>query len=362
MTTDTVGGVWVYSMELCRALQKYGVEIHLAAMGAWPSEDQQKEVSALENVTLYKSDFKLEWMQDPWEDVEKAKKWITSIYHTVRPDVVHFNNYAQIENFWDCPIVTVFHSCVQTWWQAVKGTTAPANWNQYTQLVKDSLQESDVVVTPTKAILKEAREAHHFTTATKVIHNGREVEFSEEKEKENFILCMGRLWDEGKNLNLLSSIAQRLPWPVYIAGDNVNPNTGEEVEVPNVNFLGELPEAEVWDWMQRAAIFASPTKYEPFGIAILEAAKANCALAVSDLETLKELWHEAAAFFDPNNPKQTTKRILELINNEERRQELAAAAKKRSEDYNSKKMAEAYFSLYKELLTETKTKQLSNSL
>ena len=362
MTTDTVGGVWVYSMELCRALEKHGTEIHLAAMGAWPSEEQQKEVAALKNVTLYKSDFKLEWMKDPWEDVEKAKKWITSIYHTVRPDLVHFNNYAQIENFWDCPIVTVFHSCVQTWWQAVKGTTAPSHWNKYKELVKDSLQESDVVVSPTRAILQEAKNTHHFNSETSVIHNGREVCFSEEKQKENFILCMGRLWDEGKNLKLLSSIAERLPWPVYIAGNNINPNTGEAVEVPNVNFLGELPEAEVWDWMQRAAIFASPTKYEPFGIAILEAAKAGCALAVSDLETLKELWDGAAAFFDPDNPKKTTKRILELINDEERRQQLASAAKKRSENYNSEKMAGSYFNLYSELIANTKTTQLSHSL
>lgn len=364
MTTDTVGGVWVYSVELCRALEKYGVEIHLAAMGAWPSEGQQKEVAALRNVTLYKSDFKLEWMQDPWEDVEKAKKWITSIYHTIRPDLVHFNNYAQIENYWSCPTITVFHSCVQTWWQAVKGTTAPAHWNRYTQLVKASLEESDVVVSPTKAIQKKAKDIHGFSSAAKVINNGREVSFPEKKEKEKFILCMGRLWDEGKNLRLLSKIAQKLPWPVYIAGNKVNPNTGKEVEVPNVHFLGKLPENEVWEWMQRAAIFASPTKYEPFGIAILEAAKAGCALALSEIETLKELWEDGAAFFDPDNPEETEEKILHLIEDEEFRLKLSAAAKERSEMYNLEKMGAEYYSLYQELLEkkQEETHQISKSL
>ena len=96
MTTDTVGGVWVYSLELCKALQKYGVQVHLAAMGQWPSEEQEKEAARLPNVLLYKSDYKLEWMQDPWDDVERARKWINSIYHTVLPDLVHLNNYAQV--------------------------------------------------------------------------------------------------------------------------------------------------------------------------------------------------------------------------------------------------------------------------
>ncbi len=76
MTTDTVGGVWLYSLELCKALQEYDVYVHLVAMGAWPSEAKQQEVATMKNVLLYKSNFKLEWMQDPWEDVEKARNWI----------------------------------------------------------------------------------------------------------------------------------------------------------------------------------------------------------------------------------------------------------------------------------------------
>src|SRR5690606_41197116 len=97
MTTDTVGGVWSYSVELCRAFLDYDVQVHLAAMGAWPTKDQEEQISVLNNVILYKSDFKLEWMDDPWEDVEKSRKWINYICQTVQPDLVHFNNYAQSE-------------------------------------------------------------------------------------------------------------------------------------------------------------------------------------------------------------------------------------------------------------------------
>ena len=350
MTTDTVGGVWVYSLELCRALEKFGVQVHLAAMGGWPSPAQQVEVEKMPNVLLYKSDYKLEWMQDPWEDVEQSRKWINSIYHTVQPDIVHFNNYAHIDEEWKAPVITVFHSCVQTWWQAVKGKAAPNEWDQYTQIVKDSLEASNVVVTPTKAILEKAKNAHQFSTETRVIYNGRRTNASEEIAKEDFILCMGRMWDEAKNLALLSKIAKNLPWPVYVAGDAVNPDTGKECSVENVKFLGKLSPEEVQQWMQRAKIFVSPTKYEPFGLAILEAAGNGCALVLSELETLEELWQDAALFFDPEDEKEAEETVLRLLQNDEFLKELSKKAKTRATDFSVEKMGKAYHDLYSQIV------------
>ncbi len=357
MTTDTVGGVWNYSLELCKELEKYDVQIHLAAMGAWPSRQQREQISQCENVILYKSDFKLEWMQDPWDDVEKSHKWINSIYHTIQPDLIHLNNYVQRDEDWNCPVVTVFHSCVTSWWQAVKGTALPSSWEAYSKMVKNSLNKSDMVVSPTKAIIEKAKDFHNITVPTKVIYNGKAMEFEEEVEKENFLLCTGRIWDEGKNLRLLSKIAQNLPWPVYIAGNNVNPNTGNICEVENVHFLGKLEPEELKLWMQRAEIFVSPTKYEPFGLSILEAAKAGCALALSNIDTLQELWHGNAIFFDPENAGEAEKVILELISDKDFRDKMASRSKKAAETYCSKKMSSEYFELYKSLINSKKSEE-----
>ena len=351
MTTDTGGGVWTYSMELCKALKQEGVFIHLAAMGTWPTKEQEEEAASLENVLLYKSDFKLEWMQDPWEDIDQAEKWLNAIYHTVQPDILHFNNYAHRNEDWSCPTVTVFHSCLQTWWQAVKGTSAPAVWGKYTSLVSESLNSSNVVVAPTKAILKKAAAAHSISPETRVIYNGKDMELSEEIfEKEDFILCMGRLWDEAKNLGSLSGIAKELPWPVYVVGNNINPNTGEEVFIENVKFLGELPQEEAEQWLQRAKIFVSPTKYEPFGVAILEAAASGCALVLNELDTLTELWQDTAVFFDPENKAEARELILQLIENESFRNDIAKKAKERATNFSAERMAAAYAETYRKLL------------
>lgn len=348
--TDTVGGVWEYSLQLCKTLEQYEVQVHLVAMGGWPSPAQQVEAEKIPNVTLYKSDFKLEWMENPWEDVKQSRKWINCIYTTVRPDVVHLNNYAHVEEDWTAPVITVFHSCVQTWWQAVKEKSAPIEWDHYSQIVKESLQASDFVVGPTQAILNKAQQAHNFTSETKVIHNGKNLPASEEMPKEEFILCMGRMWDEAKNFPLLFNIAERLPWPVYVAGESINPNTGKECSLKNVKFLGKLSPEEVQAWMQRASIFVNPTKYEPFGLPILEAAGNGCALVLSNLETLQELWQDVALFFDPKDEAEAEKTIVRLLENPEFLNELSRKARERAKHFSVEKMGAAYHQLYHEIM------------
>src|SRR5512133_3312458 len=72
MTSDTVGGVWTYSLELARALRSYGIEVALATMGPRPSWEQSVEAARISNLTLFESEFKLEWMPQPWDDVDAA--------------------------------------------------------------------------------------------------------------------------------------------------------------------------------------------------------------------------------------------------------------------------------------------------
>src|SRR5215208_3297006 len=94
LTTDTVGGVWTYALDLARSLAPHGVSVELASMGAALTGSQRREASDLPNVTLHESRFKLEWMQDPWEDVARAGEWLLGLEARTNPDVVHLNGYA----------------------------------------------------------------------------------------------------------------------------------------------------------------------------------------------------------------------------------------------------------------------------
>jgi glycosyltransferase involved in cell wall biosynthesis len=81
---------------------------------------------------------------------------------------------------------------------------------------------------------------------------------------------------------------------------------------PNVRWLGALPPAEINLWHAQAAIFVAPSRYEPFGLAALEASLAGCALVLGDIPTLRELWTGAALFVPPDDREQLT-HVLGLL-------------------------------------------------
>ncbi len=79
LTTDTVGGVWTYAVDLARGLAPFGVKIAIATMGTPISHSQREQLTSLENVTAFESDYKLEWMDEPWRDVDSAGQWLLAI-------------------------------------------------------------------------------------------------------------------------------------------------------------------------------------------------------------------------------------------------------------------------------------------
>src|SRR3954465_11281992 len=125
MTADTVCGVWTYALELARALGGQGTEVSLATMVRPLSRSQQLESAAIENLSVYESNFKLEWMDNPWDDVRESGEWLLKLRDRIQPDAVHLNNYAHGGLTWDLPVLMVGHSCVFSWWKAVHGTLPP---------------------------------------------------------------------------------------------------------------------------------------------------------------------------------------------------------------------------------------------
>lgn len=349
MTTDTVGGVWNYSLELCRALLPHHVEVHLVSLGKDPSASQIREVKRLENTTLYPYPYKLEWMEDSSEDVKKTAWEVEQFCRMIRPDIVHLNNYVDVGKIPGTAKLTVFHSCVQTWWMAVKGHRVPERWDPYLQLVQNSLNTSDFAVFPTEAIRRAACRAHRIRTRSTVIHNGRYTPGAGRTPKSKFILCTGRIWDEGKNLEILGAVAGRLPWPVYVAGQNTPPDGSESVSFENIRFLGKLNARELDYWLEGASIYVNPALYEPFGLAVLEAARAGCALVLSDLKTLKEVWQEDACYFHPRKEDELTEILLGLIHEDGLRKKYQKKAQQRSRRFNITDLGEAYFRLYQKL-------------
>lgn len=350
MTTDTIGGVWTYSLDLARGLLGHGVEVVLATMGAPVNARQREAVDNLgAGIRLCESEFKLEWMDDPWREVAAAGEWLLALERDHCPDVIHLNGYAHAVLPWKAPTAVVAHSCVFSWWQAVKGEPAPSEWGLYHEAVRKGLQHAGVVLAPSRAMLAQVARHYGLPGRARVIYNGRNGDDQSPVEKEPFILSVGRLWDDAKNAVGLAEIAPRLSWPVRVAGDTRHPQGGQ-VCLPKVELLGYRSMAELQDYYRRAAIYALPARYEPFGLSVLEAALGGCALVLGDIASLREIWGSTALFVPPGDPDALYEAITDLIVNPAQREAMANAARERARTFTIERMTSDYLSAYGDLL------------
>lgn len=349
MTADAVGGVWTYAEELARALSRSGCMILIAVMGGSLPDRRRRALSTLPGVRVIHGSYALEWMDDPWDDVARAGDWLLGLERRFRPDVVHLNGYCHAALPWRVPVVVVGHSCVLSWHAAVRGAPAPVErWDAYRQRVRAGLRAADLVVAPTRAML-DALEAHYGPLGrTRVIHNGRSVRAAGGAEP--LVLAAGRVWDEAKNLATLSRVAPRCPWPIEVAGPERAPGAGDAVRLPGVRQLGALSPSELRRRMARAAIFAAPARYEPFGLCALEAARCGCALVLGDIASQRELWDGAACFVPPGDPAALERTLRTVIAEEDLRVSLVQRARDRARRYGAAAMGAGYHACYRELI------------
>jgi glycosyltransferase involved in cell wall biosynthesis len=346
MTADTIGGVWTYAIELARALAPHGVEIDLATMGAPLDIGQRREAAATRNLEVHESNFRLEWMADPWDDVRRSGEWLLHLAEETHPDLVHLNGYAHGALPWAVPTIVVGHSCVLSWWRAVKGGEAPDEWDAYRRAVTAGLRAASAVAAPSRAMLESLERDYGPLTRTGVIANARAVDAYRPGRKMPIVLTVGRVWDEAKNAAAVSAAADGLPWSVYIAGDTRSPDGTQRV-FGNVFALGRLSSDVLGGWLSRASIFALPARYEPFGLSSLEAALAGCALVLGDIPSLREVWGDAALFVAPDDVAALRSTLELLIANDAERLRMAERARERALTYAPARMAEEYLGLYR---------------
>ena len=352
MTTDAVGGVWTYSTELANELSKDGTEVLLATMGPRPSSSQRTQITKMRGVELRESEFKLEWMKDPWEDVAKAGEWLLALGREFQPDVVHLNGYAHGSLAWNAPVVLVAHSCVLSWWRAVNGgEELPSSWFVYREKAGRGLRAADCVISPTDAMLASVQEFYGPLRNCRVIANGRASGlFRPGDSKEPFIIAAGRLWDEAKNIAALLEISSELDWPVCLAGSG-------DVSARNCRLLGHLNTADFAQLLGQASIFCLPARYEPFGLCILEAALSGCALVLGDIQSLRENWNGAAIFVAPEDRHGLARTLNELIRDVSKREELARRARLRGLCFTTERMSSRYREIYAELIARHSREQ-----
>ena len=168
--------------------------------------------------------------------------------------------------------------------------------------------------------------------------------------REPIAICAARAWDSAKGISVLDRAAGLLGGrpAVHLLGPT-SASGGEHLPLQHLVAHGSVPRQIVDEWFSRAAVYAAPSLYEPFGLAPLEAALNGCALVLSDIGSFRELWDGCAEFVPPGDPERLAASIRDLVARPDRTAALASAARRRAgRRYTTKAMVARYLDLYAE--------------
>lgn len=353
LTTDAVGGVWTYSIELARALAAADdMVILLAVLGPEPNAEQLTEAAAVPGLQVIDTGLPLDWTAAIESDVRESGFALAQLAEDGRADLVQLHTPALALADFSAPVISVIHSCVGTWWSAVRDGALPDDLAWRAALVHEGLGRSDAVVAPSEAFAAAVARDYGLTSGLVAVPNGRAEPAIEASEKPiAMAFTAGRLWDAGKNVAAFDRAAALSSVPFRAAGPSEGPD-GSRITLDHAEALGNLPAHELSALLAQRPIFVSTALYEPFGLAVLEAAQAGCALVLADRPVFRELWDGAALFVDPLDEHAVAAAVDRLANDAAERERLGAAAKVRASRFTPKRTASAMLSLYAELLSE----------
>ncbi len=391
LTTDAVGGVWQYTTELAQALSARGVECVVAVLGPAPGDDQRATLLARTpakagaqlhdagkgvqgqpdrvpasagvrhgaapspaTITLIETGLPLDWTCADAAPVLAAGKAIAALAKDHAVNLIHYNMPTLAAAGPPAiPSIAVAHGCVSTWWEAAKGTPLGQDYRWHRALTVDGLRAVDRVVAPSAAYAAIVERHYRLETPVLAIHNGRTLTgaYDPAAPMADVALTVGRLWDGVKNAALLDKAAARLPIPFLAAGASKGPH-GETIRLDHLRELGHLSGEQIAAHLAKRPIFVSAASFEPFGLAVLEAAQAGCALVLADIPTFRELWDGAASFvpLDGALDGRWCEAIEALVLDTPRRAALGEAARLRAARYTPDATADRMLALYRDVI------------
>ncbi|HEX8374721.1 MAG TPA: glycosyltransferase family 4 protein [Geminicoccaceae bacterium] len=348
MTLDSVGGGWRYAMDLARALRPAGVETVFLGFG--PPPDDRQRAEAERSGTLDWADASLDWLVQDASALARVPELIDDAARRHGADLLHLNLPSQAAGLeTDRPVLVVSHSCVTTWFRAVRGTGLPHGWEWQGDINARGLARADLIVAPSQSHAEALRACYGPLPRLRVVLNAVTTPEPTRLPEKPIIIASGRWWDEGKGGAVLDAAAEMTNWPVRMLGPTHGPN-GAAFTTETATLDGELPHPQAIALMREAGIFVSPSLYEPFGLAVAEAARMGLPLVLSDIPTFRELWDGVAVFFPPRDAESLAATLDRLASDPHQRRRLGEAARRRSRRFTPEAQAESMLSLYEGLV------------
>jgi len=370
VTTDTVTPCWAYTRELVTGLAAQGLQVTLVSFGDIPLPAQVAWVGLLDGVNYIPTAFCVEWMQGAEAQFAESASFLAGLVRDHRPDVLHLGQFCYGDLDVGVPRIIFAHGDPRTRALALgphaQRASRAIRW--YRDRVARGVEASDAVVATTDWMLHAIGECYAPPRRTEVIGPGRNAMFYNSRaDKEDLVLSVGRMQDAAQQIVLLTGLAQSLPVCVVHSGP-VTPAWKNPIRADVRTDMGRAPlalrgpqnEGQMRSLFSRASIYAATSCYEPLGLVTVDAALSRCAIVANDVPSHREMWGDAAYYFSTNDAESLHQTLRKLHDDPQLRAGYAERAYLHARScFTSKKMADGYLALYRNLVSSPPSSELA---
>ena len=290
----------------------------------------------------------------------------------LKPDLTHFPHFNVPLLWWGRQVVTI-HDLIkhQSKGKATTTRTAWLYWLKYlvyNLVVWLAIKRAWRIITPCYWWKKElARIYKKEAKKILVTYEGVDEKFSQltkDRSKKDlldkyqlsqpFLIYTGSLYPH-KNVSLLVEAVKEIPQLSLAVAcarsvfwERFKKQVRKMKAEKQVHLLGFVPDQEVALLYQEAEAFVFPTLVEGFGLPGLEAMSVGLPVIASQIPVLKEVYGQAALFFDPLSVDDLVGKIKSLLNNNQLKSDLRDKGKKLVQGYSWQKMAQETIAVYQD--------------
>ena len=185
-----------------------------------------------------------------------------------------------------------------------------------------------------------------------------------EREETPTIFFCGR-YEPRKGLEVLLQAMSHVPADVtlWIASDGIGIDDLQNTYGADtrIKWLGRISEEDKLNRLARCSVFCAPSlRGESFGIVLLEAMAAGAPLVASNISGYNNVASNDvnALLVEPGNPVELARSIMRTCDEPELRHTLVKGGYERATDFSMQRLAEQYLSIYRQLLSDEKSRIL----
>ena len=283
-------------------------------------------------------------------------------------DLMHFPHF-NAPVFYGGKYVVTIHDLIKHLSKGPSTTTrcTALYWLKYLGykiVFKQAVKRAEKIITPSQYVKDELIKLYKVG-ADKVIvtYEGVDNKFqantkykipnTKYKIKNPFLLYVGSVYPH-KNIERLIEAVKLIDKKLVIVcarnvfRDRLNNFIAQNSAEDLVTFTGYVSNDELARLYQEAEAFVFPTLSEGFGLPGLEAMSLGCPVICSDISVLKEVYKNAAVYFNPLDSKDVAEKIKLVISDKEILEKLKKQGLELVKEYSWQKMAQETLKIYKE--------------